>query len=193
MLSLYAELLPFKVLKPDTGWPNAATVFGTRPPAIFLTCAEMSAVAPVADSMAGTAIRFMVRLFRQAVKSLHFRPARYRFRDWICSIKCQKGSKQQGNPSPQPRHGTAQVASSRSRSRSRFRCLQVEMRAARVACAKAWPPRAGASGAASRLHPESEAHYALLAFARQAAPLPRRHPHLVGEHPPECRYGLISD
>ena len=30
-------------------------------------------------------------------------------------------------------------------------------------------------------------------FARQATPLPRRHPHLVGKYTPEGSHGLISD
>lgn len=34
---------------------------------------------------------------------------------------------------------------------------------------------------------------ALPAFARQTAPLPRRHPHRVGEHTPERCHGSISD
>lgn len=103
VLSLYLKRLSFRILiaadfelhglKARDWKPNAGTLLGAPLPSIRLVCAWISATARADESMAWIPLRLTVQILYQVVWSLYFRPARQPFRDYVVSIKCQKGSK----------------------------------------------------------------------------------------------------
>jgi hypothetical protein len=103
--------------------------------------------------MTGTENRFIVRRFHQVVKSLYCKSPRYRFRDRIYSIKCQKGSNQRSNPFFNGRAAQYDVVAS-------VKCSYMQTTAVFQECC----PRASGSDSIARAscepQIEREAHYA---------------------------------